>query len=94
MSFAGRAQQRLFVAATRRLVFLHLVSHTVRECEWTDGFVFIRHYFAFSNFLPIGLCNFNLSPLWGGLISCLFFVPWPFLLVLPFILGVVGGVVF
>ena len=50
-----------------------------------------RH-FAFSNFLPIGLCNFNSSPLWGALISCLFFVPWPFLLVLPFILGVVSGV--
>ena len=48
--------------------------------------------FAFSYFLPIGLCNFNLSPLLGGLISCLFFVPWPFLLVLPFILGVVSGV--
>ena len=51
-----------------------------------------RH-FVFSNFLPLCLCNFNLlSPLLGGLISCRFFVPWPFLLVLPFILGVVSGV--
>ena len=49
--------------------------------------------FAFPTFIPVGLCNFKLSPLVGGLISFIFFfaVPWPFRL--PFMLGVVGGVV-
>ena len=70
LSFAGSAQQRLLVAATWRLVF-HPVSHAM-----SDGLMILFRRFAFSNFPPVGLCNFllKLSPLVGGLISFISFL--------------------